>query len=162
MQNLDSSPEDHSVATITTETLKYEHQVRITFAETNAEGNVSHYEYAKIFGIVRELFALDFIPGFSAEAGREYLLKTRNASYEYEKDFYFGDTVNVRLWVREMSRASLTLEAEFVNAATGQVHARGSQQIVYTDMMGRPRRIPEEMASLIRAAMPSAQDKEVQ
>ncbi len=142
--------------------LKYEHQVRITFAETNAEGNVSHHEYAKIFGVVRELFALDFIPGFSTEAGREYLLKTRNASYEYEKDFYFGDTVTVRLWVREMSRASLTLEAEFVNAATGLVHARGRQQIVYTDMMGRPRRIPEEMASLIKAVMPSDNAEEVQ
>jgi acyl-CoA thioesterase FadM len=139
-----------------TAALKYEQQFRITFTETNAEGNVSHYEYAKIFGIVRELFALDFIPNFSSEAGRKYLLKTRNASYDYEKDFYFGDVMTVRLWVSELTHASLKLEAEFVNAATGDIHARGYQQIVYTDMNGRPRRIPEELKSLIKTVLPTA------
>jgi len=71
----------------------YEHDVRVTFCMTNAEGNVNHHEYAWLFGMVRELFALDYIPDFRTEAGREYLLKTRSAAYEYVKDFYFGDVI---------------------------------------------------------------------
>ncbi len=133
--------------------LDYEQQFRITFAETNAEGNVSHYEYAKYFGIVRELFAIDFIPGFTKDAGHAYLLKTRNASYEYIKDFYFGDTMIIRLRVRELTHASLTLDADFIHAETGALHAQGSQQIVYTNLKGMPCRIPDNLKAIIQAAI---------
>lgn len=132
---------------------KYEYEMRVTFCHTNAEGNVNHFDYPKLFGVCRELFALDFIPDFDKEVGRKFLLKTRKASYEYEKDFYFGDIMRIQLWVREMTHATITLDAEFINAATGEVHARGSQQIVYTDMTGKPRRIPEHLKELMQAAL---------
>ena len=135
------------------QTYKYEYETRVTFCQTNAEGNVSHDQYARLFGIVRERFGLDFIPKFAEEAGRKYLLKTRNASYEYEKDFVFGDFMKVRLWVDELNHASFALAAEYVNATTGEVHARGRQQIVYTDVTGKPRRIPEELKSIIQAVI---------
>lgn len=133
---------------------QYEKKFRITFADTNAEGNVSQFEYAKYFGIVRELFAMDCIPNFVAEAGKRYLLKTQNASYEYIKDFYFGDTMLIRLRVRDLMSAMLTLEADYVNESTGELHARASQQIVYTDIKGTPRRIPAEYRVLIEAMIP--------
>jgi YbgC/YbaW family acyl-CoA thioester hydrolase len=134
---------------------KYEYEVRVTFCHTNAEGNVNHFEYPKLFGVCRELFGLDFIPNFATEAGHKYLLKTRSASYDYKKDFFFGDIMRIQLWVREMTHATLTLDAEFINAATGEVHARGSQQIVYTDMTGKPRRIPEHLKELMQPAINS-------
>lgn len=135
------------------ETLQYEKEFRITFADTNAEGNVSHHQYAKYFGIVRELFAMDCIPNFVKDAGHAYLLKTRNATYEYIKDFYFGDSMLVRLHVGELMSAGLTLEADFVNLATGDVHAHGCQQIVYTDTNGIPRRIPQDLKALIQVLL---------
>ncbi|MBN1829797.1 MAG: thioesterase family protein [Deltaproteobacteria bacterium] len=127
----------------------YEHDVRVTFCMTNAEGNVNHHEYARLFGKVRELFALDCIPNFQVEAGREYLLKTRNASYDYHRDFYFGDVIRIRLRIEALNHASLVLAGIYVNTATGEVHARGRQEIVYTDMNGKPRRFPEEMRKLM-------------
>jgi acyl-CoA thioesterase FadM len=133
--------------------LQYEKEFRITFADTNAEGNVSQYEYAKYFGVVRELFAMDCIPNFVKEAGHRYLLKTQNATYDYIKDFYFGDVMLVRLRVRQLLSAALTLEADYINVATGDVHARGCQQIVYTDINGVPRRIPQEFRALIQAML---------
>ena len=135
------------------QTYKYEYETRVTFCQTNAEGNVSHDQYARLFGIVRERFGLDFIPNFAEEAGRKYLLKTRNASYEYEKDFVFGDVMKIRLWVDELNHASFTLAAEYINVATGEVHAHGRQWIVYTDITGKPRRIPEELKSIIQAVL---------
>lgn len=132
---------------------RYEYETRVTFCHTNAEGNVSHDQYARLFGIVRERFGLDFIPNFAEEAGRKYLLKTRNASYDYEKDFVFGDSMKIRLWVQELTHASFTLAAEYINTATGEVHARGRQQIVYTDVTGRPRRFPEALKSLFQSVM---------
>ncbi|MBN1662416.1 MAG: thioesterase family protein [Deltaproteobacteria bacterium] len=132
---------------------KYEYETRVTFCLTNAEGNVSHDQYARLFGVVRELFGLDFIPGFAEEAGAKYLLKTRNAAYEYIKDFFFGDVMKIQLYVSELTGASFTLAADYIHAHTGEIHARGSQQIVYTDMTGRPRRIPDDLKTLIKSVM---------
>jgi len=139
------------------EMYKYEYNTRVTFCHTNAEGNVSHDQYAILFGIVRECFGLDFIPNFATEAGRKYLLKTRNASYEYNKEFVFGDVMKIRLWVKELTNASFTLAAEYINATTGEVHARGRQQIVYTDITGKPRRIPADLKSIIQASCPRSE-----
>lgn len=133
--------------------LQYEKEFRITFADTNAEGNVSHHQYAKYFGIVRELFAMDCIPNFVKDAGHAYLLKTRNATYEYIKDFYFGDSMLVRLRIGELMSAGLTLEADFVSAETGEVHAHGRQEIVYTNISGIPRRIPQDLKALIQVLL---------
>jgi len=134
---------------VTSDGPRYEHSVRVTFCQTNAEGNMSHDEYARLFGVVRELMGLDLIPGFKEEAGRRYLLKTKNASYQYRRDFYFGDTVQVRMGVAEVTGASFTMQAEFVNAACGDIHAVGRQQIVYADMEGHPRRLPKELKELL-------------
>jgi len=128
---------------------RYEHTARVTFCNTNAEGNMSHDEYARLFGVVRELMGLELIPGFKEEAGNGYLLKTKNAFYAYRRDFRFGDTICVRMGVAELTGASFTLQAEFVNAIGGDIHAVGRQQIVYADMEGRPRRLPEELKELL-------------
>jgi acyl-CoA thioesterase FadM len=132
---------------------QYEKEFRITFADTNAEGNVSHYEYAKYFGIVRELFAMDLVPNFMEDAGHKYLLKTCSASYEYKRDFFFGDTMLVCLRVGGVTASGLTLEADFINPKTGVIHATGIQEIVYTDLRGIPRRIPGELMSLLKAVI---------
>jgi acyl-CoA thioesterase FadM len=122
--------------------LTYEHRVRVAFCHTGAEGNVRHDEYARLFGETRELFGIDYLPRFRDEVGREFLLKTKTAAYEYRQDFFFGDTICVRMWVSRVGGASFQLEAAYVHEGTGAVHATGSQHIVYTDMLGKPRRLP--------------------
>lgn len=128
---------------------RYEYRERVTYCHTNAEGHVSPDEYARLFGMVRELFGLDYIPRFKEEAGRLYILKTRNASYDYRRDFFFGDVITVCMAVVEIAGASFTLEAEFVNDATGEVHTVGRQEIVYADMTGRPRRLSPELREVL-------------
>lgn len=104
--------------------------MRIIFGYTNAEGNMSQVEYARPFGVVRELMGLKLIPGFEEEAESRYLLKTKNAFDNYRRDFRFGDTIRVRMGVAEVTEASFTMQAEFVNAVGGELHAVGRQQIV--------------------------------
>jgi len=129
--------------------MKYEYRERVTYCHTNAEGHVSPDEYARLFGMVRELFGLDYIPRFKAEAGRLYILKTRNAAYDYRRDFFFGDEMTIRMAVVEIAGASFTLEAEFINDLTGEVHTVGRQEIVYADMTGRPRRLSPELREVL-------------
>jgi len=138
--------------------IRYEYRQRVTYCHTNAEGHVSPEEFARLFGMVRELFGQDCIPRFCEEAGKSYILKTRSASYEYRQDFHFGDTITIRMVVAEVAGASFILAAEFLNATTGEVHAHGRQEIVYADMMGRPRRLPPELREVLtNAAVPAGE-----
>jgi len=129
----------------------YQYEERVTFRYTNAEGNVSHDKYAELFGVVREHFGMDYIPNFAKEAGHKYLLKTRNARYDYLKDFSFGDKIVIKMFVVGVTAATFTLRAEFINAETGEVHATGEQQIVFADMQGAPKKIPAELRSLLNS-----------
>jgi acyl-CoA thioesterase FadM len=136
----------------------YEHTVRVTFCHTNAEGNMSHDDYARLFGVVRELMGLELIPRFKEEAGSRYLLKTKNAHYDYRYDFRFGDTIRVRMGVAEVTGASFTMQAEFINAVSGNIHAVGRQKIVYADIEGHPRRLPQELRKLLMMLLNEAVD----
>jgi acyl-CoA thioesterase FadM len=127
----------------------YEYSVRVTFCMTNAEGNVGHDVYAQLFGQARELFGMDCIPNFANEAGKLYLLKTKSAFYKYFKDFFFGDTILIKMRISEVGGAYFIIKADFVNPNNGEIHAFGEQKIVYTGLDGRPRRIHKEFRKFL-------------
>lgn len=139
--------------------LFYEYFVRITLEETNIEGTVSHDQFARMFGKARELFALEGIPKFAAQMGRSFFLQTISASYNFKKNFKFGNTVITRVRLLKIGNSSLEIGAEFINAQTQEVHATGSQIIVCTNLNGKPIRIPDELRLILMEALPSAQSK---
>jgi len=127
----------------------FEHEEIVTFRYVTPEWNVSHDKYAELFGVTRELFGRSHIPNFNTEVGRKYLLKTRNAHYEYRDDFHMGDTILIQMFVAEVNQASFVLKAEFINKETGKVHATGQQKIVYAKMDGKADRIPSDFKALL-------------
>ena len=128
----------------------YERSVRVTFSLTNAEQNVGHDAYARLFGETRELFGLDRFPNFAEDAGRKYLLKTKKANYDFHRDFFFGDTILIKMGITEIKGASFVLNADFINDETKEVHAAASQLIVYADMAGKVKRFPEEFKMFLQ------------
>jgi acyl-CoA thioesterase FadM len=121
----------------------YRYQTVVTFAMTTEEKNVSHAKFAELFGIVRERFGLEQLPNFREEIGKNYLLKTRSASYQYLRDFYFGDQIDCLMLVTKISGVSYHLVCLFLK---GNVLCTiGEQKIVYTDLQGCPSKMPERM-----------------
>lgn len=133
--------------------LFYDYFVRITLEETNIEGTVSHDHFARLLGKARELFALEGIPEFTAEMGRTFLLQTCNASYEFKKNFHFGDIMIVRVRILRVGNSSFEVGAEFINARTKEICATGKQTLVYTDLKGVPLRIPEALRTILLKAL---------
>ncbi|MES0336855.1 MAG: KR domain-containing protein, partial [Candidatus Magnetobacterium sp. LHC-1] len=129
--------------------LFYDYKLRVTFGMTNAEGNVSHDIYASLFGSVRENLGLEYIPNFAKDVVSVYLLKTRNARYEYIKDLFFGDQVTVRMWVSEIKAYGFILESEYINVVTDEVHAIASQEIVYASRDGIPKELPIQFREIL-------------
>ncbi len=138
---------------------RYRHEDRVVFSHLSPEGNVSHWQYAKLFGDTRELFALDCIPDFQTQIGKAYLLKTRDMAFDLRKDFALGDTIVVSMFVSEVNGASFRLKTEFKSKDTDKVHATGTQLIVFTDLAGKPRRLPEELRALLMSVKDEQEGK---
>lgn len=132
--------------------IKYTHTVRATLWHTNVEGTVSHDVFAMLFGMVRELFAMKYIPNFAKEMGKKYLLETKSAQYEFRKNFFFGDIIKIVMWIGEVRPASFTLKAEFRNEHN-EVYATGEQKIVFANISGYPTKIPDRLKKILKMAV---------
>ena len=158
--NLSSIPSESTIPAIgqvgrDDKGLFYDYFVRITLEEINIEGTMSHSHYSRFFGKTRELFGIDCLPRFTTDMGRVYFLQTCNASYEFKKNFHFGDTMIVKMRVLRVGNSSFELGAEFIHVQTKGVYATGKQTIIHTDLKGAPVKIPEILrTALIDALSP--------
>lgn len=124
----------------------FEHEKIVTFNLTTQEMNVSHSKFPELFGVTRELYGLKHIPNFKTEVGNNYLLKTRNCSFFYLKDFHFGDTMKIKMGMTELNDISYNLIAGFF--CGDELRTIGFQKIVYTDMEGKPVKMPVELKQM--------------
>jgi len=127
----------------------YDYIVRITLAETNIEGTVSHDQFARLFGKTRELFILEYLPEIAAQMGKTFLLQTRNAYYDFQKNCCFGELMIVRLRTFRVGNTSFEIGAEFINAQTKEIYTTGKQVIISTDLKGIPMRIPDNLRNIL-------------
>ena len=127
----------------------YDYVIRITLAETNIEGTVSHDEFARLFGKARESFILEYLPEIAEMMGKAFLLQTRNASYDFRKNCRFGELMIIRLRILRIGDTSFEIGAEFINAQTKEVYAIGKQVIISTNLKGIPTKIPEKLRNTL-------------
>jgi len=140
--------------------LFYDFYLRVTLAEINIEGTMSHDQFARLFGKARELYALECIPGFAASMGRVFLLQTRNASYDFAKAVHFGDLLITKMRVLRVGNSSFELGGEFINAKTKEICASGKQVIIYTDLKGTPLNIPDGLRNILLDSLVPIDKKE--
>jgi len=129
--------------------LFYDYIVRITLAETNIEGTVSHDEFGRLFGKARELFILEYLPEIAAEMGKTFLLQTRSASYDFRRNCRFGELMIVRLRTLRVGNTSFEIGAEFINAQTKEIYTTAKQVIISTDLKGVPMKIPDRLRNIL-------------
>jgi acyl-CoA thioesterase FadM len=133
---------------------KYILEIPVTFGLTNHSGVVGHDRLVNIFGRARELFGLNRIPGFAKDAGKKYLLKTGDATFHHFKSFGFGDIIRTVIDVAEVNGGSFIIRGRFLNKKTKEVYSEAFQKIAYTDIAGRPVRLPLWLKILIELSCP--------
>ena len=112
----------------------------ICFGRTTYFGTVSSFEYANIFGEVREVFGLTCIPQFKKDVGKKFILSTNEANYSIIKHFKFGDKIKTKMWVESSGGASFILRAEFWNGR--HFCGTATQRIGYCDLRTGQLRLP--------------------
>ena len=131
----------------------------ITLGDTNAETNMYFAEYAKYFGKVRELFGLDYIPGFKEKVGHEFFLETIDLYIKYNESLFLGDVLTIDICVGNIESCSFDIFASFKKGDT--VCATGIQKVAWCEYkmdekLGikvlRPVKIPEDVDALFRSS----------
>lgn len=81
--------------------------------------------------------------------GKTFLLQTRNASYDFQKNCRFGELMTVKLRTLRVGDTSFEIGAEFINAQTKETYATGKQVIISTDLKGIPMKIPDHLRNVL-------------
>lgn len=131
----------------TTANYVFGHKTKIYFGRTNFYGGMCSFEYANIFGEVREGFGLHCIPRFKQEAGVKYVLSTNEAHYIIMEKVAFGDDLHVKMWIEKSSGASFNLRAEFWNGSV--LCAIAEQRIAYISLVTGKSGLPKSLKKQI-------------
>jgi acyl-CoA thioester hydrolase len=63
---------------------------------------------------------------------------------DYRSPARYGDTIEIATWVSDVSRVTMTFHHIMTDKASGRIFVECMAKLVYVDVHGRPRRLPEE------------------
>ncbi len=117
-------------------------ELRVRFAETDAQGVVYYANYFVWFEVARVNFlrSLGFSYAEAEKAGIGFVIA--EASCRYLAPARFDELIKIKTWVEEIKNSSFTLAYEVLNGETGQLLAQGRTVQVFVDMKGNRRPIP--------------------
>jgi len=126
-----------------------ETEVRVRYAETDAQGIVYYSNYFVWFEVGRVDYFREL--GLSyADLEREGLcFLIAEASCRYHAPAHFDELLMVRTWVEEVKSRSFVLAYEVVNKGTGKLLATGRTVQVFVNQEGKPIAIPPRIKALL-------------
>lgn len=133
-----------------------ESEVRVRYAETDAEGVVyyaNHFVYMEV-GRINFLRALGIERTFWQRAGVGLVIV--EASCRYRAPAYFDDILLVRTYLEEVRRSGFSMRYEIVNRQQERMVAEGRTVQVFVDLGTMHKmRLPPEAYDLLSAAAAS-------
>lgn len=135
-----------------------ESQVRVRYAETDAEGVVyyaNHFIYMEV-GRINFLRALGINRTFWQHAGVGLVIL--EASCRYRAPAHFDDVLLIRTSLDEVRRSSFTMRYEILNGQEQRLIAEGRTVQVFVDLKTmRTMRLPPEAYEVLSAAASSVE-----
>jgi len=131
----------------------FDYRTVVTLGKTNATTNVYFVEYFALQGVVRELWVKECVPNALNHFANGLILSTKNAHCDFKKPFFMFDTILCRMHIEDLQRVSAKLVFDFYKAEDMQLHATGSQVIVFKDKNRKTCRMPEEFKIAAQAIL---------
>ena len=134
-----------------------ESEVRVRYAETDAEGVVYYANYFVYMEVGRANYfrALGFDPTQHEHSGRGIVIT--EATCRYHAPARFDDRLIVRAWVENVRRSNFTFVYEIVHGDDRRLIAKGRTVQVFVDLHAmRPIRLPPEIRDVLCAAAVSS------
>lgn len=122
---------------------KFEYRTTVTIGDTNLLQHMYFVHFFTLQGITRDLWVKEKVPGGLESIKDGLVLITKSAQCDYKKDFFLYDNVLVCMQIRNIRGASVELVFKFYNEVTMELHAEGTNEIVFANSNHRVCRIPE-------------------
>jgi len=127
----------------------FEYESIVTIGDTNAMQNMYFLNYFKLQGIVREIWVKKFVKHGLQDLANGLLLITKDARCNFKKDFFLYDEISVKFYFTKISKTNTRLNTDFYHARTKELHANGSQTIVFADNQHKVIKIPDNWKEVI-------------
>jgi acyl-CoA thioester hydrolase len=107
----------------------YRHRLSVRFRDCDAMGHVNHAVYFTYL----EQCRLTFWRELTGQGAPNTRVIVARAECDYRAPAFFGDELEVRVWVGEIGRSSFGLEYEIVHAGSSRLVATGKTVMVSYD-----------------------------
>ena len=126
-----------------------ETEVRVRYAETDAQGVVYYANYFVWFEVARMSYlrAIGYDYATLERDGLGFVIAEANC--QYQAPAHFDEELVVRTSVGEVCNRSFVFEYEVYNKESGQLLATGSTVQVFIDERGRSREIPLRLRAIL-------------
>lgn len=117
---------------------------RVSYRETDTMAVVYYAEYLYFFErarteYIRSIFALSY---YELEQ-QGYLLPVIHADCTYKHPIRYDEYIQIKTYISQCKRASLTFSYEIYNEARVLLYALGSTTLACINQEGKPRKLPE-------------------
>lgn len=127
-------------------------EVRVRYAETDAQGVVYYANYFVWFEVARMSYlrAMGYDYATLERDGLGFVIA--EATCRYQAPAHFDEVLVIRTSLAEIRKRSFAFEYEVHNQETGQLLAIGRTVQVFIDGKGKPREIPPKLRAILEGA----------
>lgn len=127
-------------------------EVRVRYAETDAQGVVYYANYFVWFEVARMSYlrAIGYDYATLERDGLGFVIA--EATCRYHAPAHFDEVLVIRTSSAEIRKKSFVFEYEVHNQETGQLLATGRTVQVFIDGKGRPREIPSKLRAILEGS----------
>lgn len=125
------------------------HAHRVSYGETDTMGVLYYAEYLHIFERARSSLIREKGMSYTDVEKRGIYLPVREAHCRYRAPARYDDLVQVRVWISDWGRASVTFAYEMFAEDKKTLLASGTTQHACVAMHGRPVPVPDWLRELL-------------
>jgi len=127
---------------------KHKTEIIVRYAETDRMGVVYYANYLVWFEVARtEFFKSIGLSYRSIEENNSLFLMVGESFVKHLSPVTYDDTVLIESWISEVKNASIVFR--YTASCNGKFTAEGMTKHVFTDSLGKPRKIPIEIKKKI-------------
>ena len=130
--------------------MKVDARLRVIYGDTDQMGVVYYANYFRYFEFARSEYFRAVGGSYSVLEAKGSFLPVVEATASYRAPAKYDDVLIIRAEVSEMRRASLTFQYEIRRDGAEQVLCTGKTIHACIGRDGRPTRLPDEVAKLLK------------
>ncbi len=126
-----------------------ETRIRVRYADTDKMGIVYYANYLVYFEVGRTEFIRQYYKSYSDIEEKGYILPALKASVNYKTSATYDDELIIKTTLAKYTRLRLNFEYEIFKY-DGRLICTGSTEHCFTDINGKPRKMPNELWELLQ------------